>query len=678
VNDWTGHNYLPAQGPPCGKGTLLTAQQQAELRRYLLRILPASAFNPGEGGHVEAIQAAIAQALGEKVLPGVSLSPDPATVARLYAETAGLGPLEALLADESVTSITANGPGRLLVEHLDRSGVAFVPGFDSVQSLLHAMESLANRAGRSLTPAEPLIDLVWSSPGGATTRAHLNLLGRSGPFLALRRGRRQAFRLDDYVAQGRMSAEMAAFLAEAVRASVSIVVCGMPGSGKTALLETLLHCTTAEQGHVVLIEDDPEINVRDLAHVSAFQVPRPRLGEEAPIGFLGLVQASLRMNCRSILVCGEVRGAEAGAVVAVMPSYRAVWLTVHGTSPADGLERLVAAAQMGGSRPPSPFSGGRQELLVRRNLAAGLQLLVQMDRFADDRIGVAGIYWLEATSAGGNGEDGPAWDLTPVFEVRQQLAGGELDLSWEANPCFRWPPAVSTRLAASELRARSLDEASFQGETALVRAALEGSRPAEAARQLAALYPLASGDARREAVLGLLRQALLAQPARWADLVERARGVKAQLERRVQERDWDNALRLLEAAERDVEDLVALGEVGVEAIRRQVVKGLEALAAWDQIQQQVSRLARAGRSWEALELLAGQPAELLPPQAAVQLMEMEVEQLRALRHRAKAGEEDAGRVARAILRLLPVSCEDLHRWARSYLSEGEEVHRWSA
>ena len=65
------------------------------------------------------------------------------------------------------------------------------------------------------------------------------------------------------------------------------------------------------------------------------------------------------MNCHNVLVCGEVRGAEAGAVIAVMPSYRAVWLTVHGTTPADGLERLVAAAQMGGGRPPSPFGSGR-------------------------------------------------------------------------------------------------------------------------------------------------------------------------------------------------------------------------------------------------------------------------------------------------------------------------------
>ena len=170
----------------------MTTQQRGDLRRYLLRALPLAAFNPGEVSHGEAIRTAIAQALREKVLVDVALSPDSATVNRLYAETVGLGPLDALLADETVTSVTANGPGLLMVERLDRSGVSFVPGFDTGDSLLRAMDALAQRAGRSLTPAEPVVDLVWDDPDGPATRVHLNLLGRKAPFLALRRGRRQA------------------------------------------------------------------------------------------------------------------------------------------------------------------------------------------------------------------------------------------------------------------------------------------------------------------------------------------------------------------------------------------------------------------------------------------------------------------------------------------------------
>ena len=662
MNDWTGYDYLAARLERQPQGYLLTAQQRGELRRYLLRALPPATFNPGETGHGEAIRAAIAQALREKVLVDVTLSPDPSTVDRLYAETVGLGPLDTLLADETVTSVTANGPGLLMVERLDRSGVSFVPGFDTGDSLLRAMDALAQRAGRSLTPAEPVVDLVWDDPEGPATRVHLNLLGRKAPFLALRRGRRQAFPLAHYVAGGRMSGEMAAFLNEAVRAGVSIVVTGMPGSGKTALLEALLHLTTSAGGHVVLIEDDPEVNVGGLTHVSAFQVPRPRPGQEAPVGFLGLVLASLRMNCRSILVCGEVRGAEAGAIVAVMPSYRAVWMTVHGTSPVDGLERLVAAAQMGGTRPPSPFSGGRQEQLVRRNLAAGLQLIVQMDRLADDRIVVAGVYWLKGL---GNADLG--WELLPVFQVRQRVEAGELAVDWQTEPGFRWPDEIAARLAMVELQARSLDEGTFQAEIAMAQAALEGNQPVEATRRLSNLYNLAPGKEGRGTVLQLLYQALLAQPARWELALDGARQTRAHLECLVAESAWFQAGQILEAVSRDPEAAVALEQIGVEDLRTCVGSGLEALADLDRALERSARLGEAGQHWDALAVLTGLPLESLPAEAGDRVIQAQAGHLQALQSRVDDDVEseatDEKRVARAILRLLPARYEDLHLWA---------------
>jgi pilus assembly protein CpaF len=661
MNDWTGYDYLAARLERQPQGYLLTAQQRGELRRYLLRTLPPATFNPGETGHGEAIRAAIAQALRDKVLVDVSLSADPATVSRLYAETVGLGPLDALLADETVTSVTANGAGLLMVERLDRSGVSFVPGFDTGDSLLRAMDALAQRAGRSLTPAEPVIDLVWDDPDGPATRVHLNLLGRKAPFLALRRGRRQAFPLGHYVAGGRMSGEMAAFLAEAVRAGVSIVVTGMPGSGKTALLEALLHLTTPARGHVVLIEDDPEVNVAGLTHVSAFQVPRPRPGQEAPVGFLGLVLASLRMNCRSILVCGEVRGAEAGAIIAVMPSYRAVWMTVHGTSPVDGLERLVAAAQMGGTRPPSPFSGGRQEQLVRRNLAAGLQLIAQMDRLADDRIVVAGVYWLKGL---GNVDSG--WDLLPIFQVRQQVEAGELAVDWQTEPGFRWPDEVAARLAMAEIQAGSLDEVTFQAELVTAQAALEGNQAVVAARRLSNLYNLAPGEEGRQAALQLLRQALLAQPARWETLLEDAVELKSRVERLAEKSDWTQAAQVLETARQDPEIAVALDQLGIEALRAQIAAGAQALADVGKSIDHAARLAEVGQHWEALSVLVGLPLENLSAETASQVIEMRADQLAALQARADAG-EDAGRVARAILRLLPQTHGDLRAWAKRHV-----------
>jgi pilus assembly protein CpaF len=685
TNDWTGHDYLSSRLARRSEGYLLDAKQRTQLRRYLLRTLPAATLNPGAPQRREAIQAAIAQALRERVL-AAAFSPDPETLARLYAETVGLGPLDALLADGTVTSITANGPGLLMVERLDQSGISFAPGFESADLLLQAMDALAHRAGRALSPADPVVDLVWDDPDGASTRVHLNLLGRKSPFLALRRGRRQAFHLGDYVAGGRMNGDMAAFLTEAVRAGVSIVITGTPGSGKTALLEALLHLTSAShQGHVVLVEDDPEINVHGLSHVSAFQVPKPRPGDEAPIGFLGLVLASLRMNCRGILVCGEVRGAEAGGIIAVMPSYKAVWLTVHGTTPEDGLERLVAAAQMGGTRPPSPFSSGRQEHLVRRNLAAGLQLIVQMDRLpvlacpggqsrepgakvADDRIVVSGVCWLDGLSD--NARD---WNLTPVFEMQQQVVDGSLTVTWEAAPDFHWPADVAARLAMAELQGGGLDEAAFRAELATAQAALESNQAAEASSRLERLYSLTSGREQRRLVLRMLRQALLAQPARWQALLAAARETEARLQALARRREWAEAQQVLEITDRDPKAAVALAQMNdVETIRDRVAEGLQALDTLDRTAERAARLSGQGQHWEALALLANLPLEKLSAAAATQVASLQAEQLRVLQDRGGAGDEpDAGRVARAILRLLPATYRDLHAWATQHSPAGQ-------
>ena len=127
MNDWTGYDYLAARLERQPQGYLLTAQQRGELRRYLLRALPPATFNPGQTGHGDAIRAAIAQAVREKVLADVTLSPDPSTVGRLYAETVGLGPLDALLqiklaqgfhlaAKRDRVAILLNGP-RSLINH---------------------------------------------------------------------------------------------------------------------------------------------------------------------------------------------------------------------------------------------------------------------------------------------------------------------------------------------------------------------------------------------------------------------------------------------------------------------------------------------------------------------------------------------------------------------------------
>ncbi|MBN1138992.1 MAG: hypothetical protein JXM73_20575, partial [Anaerolineae bacterium] len=221
----------------------------------------------------------------------------------------------------------------------------------------------------------------------------------------------------------------------------------------------------------------------------------------------------------------------------------------------------------------------------------------------------------------------------------------------------------------AELQARSLDEATFQAELTMAQAALEGNQAVEATRRLSNLYHLAPGAEGRRTVTQLLYQVLLAQPARWESALDRARQTRARLEVLAGERDWLQAREILEITSQDPVAAVALEQVGIEDLGAQVDSGLQALADVDHAVARAARLGQVEQHWDALATLADLPLENLPPGAGDQVIHARTEQLRALQAKADAGDvsnaPDEARVARAIVRLLPASCDDLHRWAGS-------------
>jgi len=219
----------------------------------------------------------------------------------------------------------------------------------------------------------------------------------------------------------------------------------------------------------------------------------------------------------------------------------------------------------------------------------------------------------------------------------------------------------------AELQTGSLDEVTFQAELATAQAALEGNQVAEASRRLNNLYGQAPGEEGPQAVLLLLRQALLAQPARWERLLEDAAEMKTQVEHLLERRDWMRASQILETAGQDPEMDVALEQLGMEVLRAQVAAGMQALAEVATAKDRAVRLAEAGQRWEALTVLAGLPLERVPTEEADRVVEMQAQQLAALQARADAGEEDAGRIARTVLRLLPQTHGDSHTWAERHV-----------
>jgi pilus assembly protein CpaF len=284
----------------------------------------------------------------------------------------GLGPLEPLLADPDVDEVMVNGPGSVWVERggrLERADAEF----QSEAELLHAIERILAPLGRRVDEASPLCDARLAD--GSRVNVVIPPLALSGPCLTIRRFRRQGFSLEDLVANGTISEELAGFLGRCVRARASILVSGGTGSGKTTTLGALsgaLH----ESERIVTIEDAAELRLRQ-PHVVRLEARPPNLEGRGEVTIRQLVRNALRMRPDRIVV-GEVRGAEAlDMLMALNTGHEGSLTTVHANSPPDALRRVETLALMAGV--------GLPHAAVREQLASALQLVVHQARGPDGR-----------------------------------------------------------------------------------------------------------------------------------------------------------------------------------------------------------------------------------------------------------------------------------------------------
>ncbi|HEY1597262.1 MAG TPA: CpaF family protein [Thermoleophilaceae bacterium] len=282
----------------------------------------------------------------------------------------GLGPLEPLLADPAVDEVMVNGPASVWVERGGRLEPARV-AFGSEADLLHAIERILAPLGRRVDEASPLCDARLAD--GSRVNVVIPPLALGGPCLTIRRFRRQGFSLADLVANGTIDDELAAFLADCVRARASILVSGGTGSGKTTTLGALSGALP-EGERIVTIEDAAELRLRQ-PHVVRLEARPPNLEGRGEVTIRQLVRNALRMRPDRIVV-GEVRGGEAlDMLMALNTGHEGSITTVHANSPPDALRRVETLALMAGV--------GLPHSAVREQLASALQLVVHQARAPD-------------------------------------------------------------------------------------------------------------------------------------------------------------------------------------------------------------------------------------------------------------------------------------------------------
>jgi pilus assembly protein CpaF len=284
-------------------------------------------------------------------------------------EAVGLGPLEELLEDHSVTEIMVNQFDKIFIERkgrLERHPLTFT----SERAVLGVIERIVAPLGRRIDESSPMVDARLKD--GSRVNAIIPPLALKGPALTIRKFAKRKMTAQDLVDLGAMSEEMAAFLEVCVVARRNIVVSGGTGSGKTTLLNILSNFIPGEE-RIITVEDAAELQLHHDHWVSLES--RPANGEgKGAIPIRELVRNTLRMRPDRIVV-GECRGGEALDMLQAMNTgHDGSLTTLHANSPRDGLARLETMVLMAGM--DLPLSA------IREQVASAIHLIVQQTRFA--------------------------------------------------------------------------------------------------------------------------------------------------------------------------------------------------------------------------------------------------------------------------------------------------------
>ncbi len=288
----------------------------------------------------------------------------------LYFEAVGLGPLEKLIAMDTITEIMVNGPDKIYVEHkgvIYRTDMAFA---DSNQ-VLAAIERIVSPLGRRIDESSPMVDARLKD--GSRVNAIIPPLSLIGPSITIRKFSRNPLQVKDLIKFGSITQEIADFLDVCVKLRKNIVISGGTGSGKTTLLN-ILSGFLPNRERIVTIEDAAELQLRQ-EHVVRLESRPANIEGKGEIAIRDLVKNSLRMRPDRIVI-GECRGGEALDMLQAMNTgHDGSLTTIHANTPRDCLSRLETLVLMAGFDLPLRA--------IREQIASAITIVVQINREKD-------------------------------------------------------------------------------------------------------------------------------------------------------------------------------------------------------------------------------------------------------------------------------------------------------
>jgi len=301
---------------------------------------------------------------------GISKDDRDRIAAEIADDILGHGPLERLLADDSVSEVMVNGPHDIWVERQGRLYQTSVQ-FSDESHLRRIINKMVAQVGRRIDESSPMVDARL--PDGSRVNAVIPPLSLSGPLVTIRKFSNKRLDLDEMIRLGTLSSDTVDFLQRCVVGELNVLISGGTGSGKTTLLNAL-SSAISDSERIVTIEDAAELQMKQ-NHVLRLESRPKNIEGQGEITIRALVRNALRMRPDRIIV-GEVRGAEALDMLQAMNTgHDGSLTTVHANSPRDALARIETMVLMAGYDLPLRA--------IRQQVASALDLIIHLERLED-------------------------------------------------------------------------------------------------------------------------------------------------------------------------------------------------------------------------------------------------------------------------------------------------------
>jgi pilus assembly protein CpaF len=407
-------------------------QLKLELHRRLIERLDLEALEKisDESVIVFQIRQAVAELMRGESTP-FSQAEREEVVEQIVYEVIGLGPIEPLFRDRTITDILVNGPKEIYVERGGRLTRALTSFRDDAH-LLAIIDRIVSRVGRRVDESSPMVDARL--PDGSRINAIIPPLAIDGPVLSIRRFGAE-ITIQKLIELGALTDDMVILLSGCVRTKLNVLISGGTGSGKTTLLNALSSFIPSSE-RVITIEDAAELRMQQ-EHVVRLETRPPNSEGRGEVVARDLVKNALRMRPDRIIV-GEVRSAEALDMLQAMNTgHEGSLTTIHANTPRDAIARLETMILFSGTSLPNRA--------MREQISSALDLIIQVSRLTDGSRRVTSV--VEVTSMEGEiitmqeiyrfrrrgiTQEGKvvgqfeATGVRPTFVERLQLAGVEL------------------------------------------------------------------------------------------------------------------------------------------------------------------------------------------------------------------------------------------------------------